>query len=155
MNDLIDLEKTKLSKDDLRNLRTLVTNLNNSLPQVQNAIDREFYYCYGDGKVQNQTVGNTVVYIVRSEAFSNYIASAYGQSINIPNVRPNDYKFKVTNSKTYSASTSSFSCLSSNTTSSGKGQIISVVGSNLRVKGPNGTEVTLNIGDCSRVESTF
>lgn len=53
LNDLLNKEKPKLaSEDDLKKLRTLITNLNNILPQIQNAIDREFYYCYGDGKVQ-------------------------------------------------------------------------------------------------------
>lgn len=44
--------------------------------------------------------------------------------------------------------------MSTNNSSSGKGQITSISGSNLTVKDSNGSSVTLNIGSCSRVEST-
>jgi hypothetical protein len=43
----------------------LIANLNGILPTVQAAIDREFYYCYGDGRIQVEATGNTLVYIVR------------------------------------------------------------------------------------------
>ncbi len=37
--------------DVLRNLRAIVTNLNKVLPSINGDINREYYYCYGAGKV--------------------------------------------------------------------------------------------------------
>jgi hypothetical protein len=74
----------------------LITNLNGILPTVQAAIDREYYYCYGDGKIQVETTGNTLVYVVRGEAFGQYIETAYGQGVNAPTIRSSsDFKLQV------------------------------------------------------------
>jgi hypothetical protein len=43
----------------------LVYNLYDILPTVQTAIDREFYYCYGDGRIQVEITGINLVYVVR------------------------------------------------------------------------------------------
>lgn len=37
--------------DVLRNLRSIVSNLNKVLPNINGDINREYYYCYGAGKV--------------------------------------------------------------------------------------------------------
>lgn len=162
----IDKEEDKLdSQDDLRELRNLLSNLNNSLPQIQASIDREFYYCYGEGKIQTETVGNTVVYVVRSEALANYISNVYGQSIANPNIRGQDYKFQVVNNTLpvetnkvggsgVGSKTAEFSCLHTSPAVSGNGQIVSVNSNKLTVKQDTGANVTLNVGSCSRVEST-
>ncbi len=74
----------------------MIVNLNGILPTVQAAIDREFYYCYGDGKIQVETTGNTLVYVVRGEAFGKYIDSAYGQAVSAPTVQTgSDFRLQV------------------------------------------------------------
>ena len=47
----ITVQQPRLRDDDLLKLRTLITNLTLTLPQIQNQINREYYYCYGAGKV--------------------------------------------------------------------------------------------------------
>jgi predicted nucleic acid-binding Zn-ribbon protein len=94
--DRINAQQPKLVDDDLTKLRTLIANLNATLPNVQAAIDREYYYCYGAGKVETVTTGNTIVYVVRGEAFGQYITNAYGQSVRAPSLRTSgDYRLQV------------------------------------------------------------
>ncbi len=47
----ITVQQPRLRDDDLLKLRTLITNLTLTVPQIQNQINREYYYCYGAGKV--------------------------------------------------------------------------------------------------------
>ena len=62
---LINAQQPRLVDDDLRKLRDLINNLNNSLPKIQNQINREYYYCYGAGKVETINTGSVVVYVVK------------------------------------------------------------------------------------------
>jgi len=80
----------------LRKLRDLINNLNNSIPQIQNQINREYYYCYGAGKVEAITTGSVIVYVVKGEAFGQYIQNAYGQSVGAPSLRSSqDYRLQI------------------------------------------------------------
>ena len=66
---LINDQQPKLLDGDLAKLRELVNNLKLTLPQIQSQIDREYYYCYGAGKVETINTGKVVVYVVRGQAF--------------------------------------------------------------------------------------
>lgn len=63
--------------------------MKNFVPNVQAEIDRHYYYCYGDGKVQVKNQGGVVIYIVRGEAFGNYLRSIYGNDVIAPAVANN------------------------------------------------------------------
>jgi chromosome segregation ATPase len=65
----IAVQQPRLRDDDLLKLRTLISNLTLTLPQIQNQINREYYYCYGAGKVETVTTGTTIVYVIRGQAF--------------------------------------------------------------------------------------
>lgn len=96
LKDRIAAEQPKLVDDDLKKLRTIIDNLNRSLPTIQSQIDREYYYCYGAGKVETVTTGNTIVYVIKGEAFGQYIDSAYGQGVFAPGLRTSgDYRLQV------------------------------------------------------------
>ena len=64
----------------------MVDKLKRIIPAMQSEIDRHYYYCYGQGKVQVQTVGGVIVYVVRGDAFGNYLRNLYGRNIVIPAV---------------------------------------------------------------------
>ena len=87
LNRRIDVEKGKLKHDDLENLRHMINSLSGLIDGVQREIDRQYYYCYGDGAVQTEQTGSVVVYIVRGESFGNYLLTVYGQSVKVPAVR--------------------------------------------------------------------
>lgn len=180
LKDRIAQEQPKLVDDDLSKLRTIVENLNRIIPNIQSEIDREYYYCYGAGKVQIETTGSTLVYIIKGEAFGQYIDNAYGQRVAAPGLRTGaDYRLKVvdpfsaiwTSKFGYpnavggatrggagagagAAGFKSFSCLPTGSTSSGSGVINKISGTGIEIKDAKGNNVSLNIGACSRMEST-
>lgn len=163
-------QQPKLVDDDLNNLKVLVNKLNASLPSIQSEIDREYYFCYGAGKVSTETTGNTIVYVVKGEAFGTYIQSAYGQSVWAPSLRTTgDYRLQVVDP--FSAQwTSKFgfpavgsgsgsvsgngSCFSGRGSASGRGVISSISNQGFVVKDAQGNNVNLGIVSCSRIEST-
>ena len=160
----INAQQPKLVDDDLKKLRTLIANLNSSLPQIQSEIDREYYYCYGAGKVDTVKTGNVIVYVVKGEAFGQYIQNAYGQSVGAPQLRTgDDYRLQVVDpfSKIWTAKFGypsnagsqggNFSCLNNNSGSTGRGTISGVSADGFTVKDGAGKSVKLGFGSCSRV----
>ena len=153
----------------MRKLRDLINNLNNSIPQIQNQINREYYYCYGAGKVETITTGSVIVYVVKGEAFGKYIQNAYGQSVGAPSLRTSDdYRLQIVDpfsriwtskfgypSAAGAKGAASFSCLNGgNASQSGWGTISSVTNDGIIVNDANGKGVKLTVGTCSRVEAT-
>lgn len=165
-NNRINDEQPKLVDDELRKLRVIIDKLQSSVPQIQSEIDREYYYCYGAGKVDTLTVGNTIVYVVKGEAFGTYVDNAYGQSVGAPQLRTSgDYRLQVVDpfSRAWTSkfgvsaggAGGDFSCFNgSGSSSSGRGRIQSVSNSGFQVLDANGKSVNLRIGTCSRIEST-
>ena len=158
----------------MRNLRTLINNLNGVVPKVNDAINREYYYCYGAGKVDTQTTGSVIVYVVKGEAFGQYIQTAYGQSVAAPQLRSDGPDFRLQLVDPYSqiwtakygyptlanqagvqagVFPASFSCLTT-AGGSGLGRIAAVNADGFVVNDAQGRGVRLNVGACSRVEST-
>lgn len=167
--DRINGEEPKLVDDELNKLRVIIDKLQSSVPQIQSEIDREYYYCYGAGKVETVTTGNTIVYVVKGEAFAAYVDTAYGQSVGTPQLRTSgDYRLQVVDpfSRAWTskfgfpwaqgaASGSDFACWNSaNSSSSGRGRIQSISNNGFTVLDGNGKTVSLRVGSCSRVEST-
>jgi len=161
-------QQPKLVEDDLNNLKVLINKLNGTLPSIQSEIDREYYFCYGAGKVSTETTGNTIVYVVKGEAFGTYIQSAYGQSVWAPSLRTSgDYRLQVVDpfspawtskfgySNVFSGSGSGLgSCFTGRGSSSGRGVISSISNTGFVVKDAQGNNVNLSINPCSRIEST-
>lgn len=58
----------------------MIASLSSVVGAVEREIDRQFYYCYGEGAVQEEEVGSVLVFIVRGEAFANYLINLYGQT---------------------------------------------------------------------------
>jgi cell division protein FtsB len=168
----INVQTPKLVDDDLKKLRVLIDNLNNTIPQIQNQINREYYYCYGAGKVDTVTTGSVIVYVVKGEAFGHYIQNAYGQTVSAPTVVSGiDYRLQVVDpfsriwtakygyplangARTAGTGSGSFSCQGGNSGSSGWGTISSVSNDGFWVNDASGKSVKLSVGTCSRVEST-
>ncbi len=169
--DQINAQQPKLVDDDLRNLRTIITNLNAVIPKINDAINREYYYCYGAGKVSTETVGSVIVYVVKGEAFGQYIQTAYGQSVAAPQLRSDGPDFRLNLVDPYSQIWTAkfgyptlankaginagvfpgdFSCLNAGG-NSGSGRISAVNADGFVVNDTNGNGVRLNIGSCSRV----
>lgn len=65
LNDRLRALQPNANDEDLKRLRVLIDNLNKLIPNINNDINREYYYCYGAGKVDTLNVGSTVVYVVR------------------------------------------------------------------------------------------
>jgi len=153
-------QQPRLVDDDLNNLRTLIGKLNSSLPSIQAEIDREYYYCYGAGKVTTETTGNTIVYVVKGEAFGTYLQSAYGQNVWAPSLRTGgDYRLQVVDTfgpawvgRYGSSSVGSGSCFTGAGVA-GQGTITAISGSGFEVKNAAGKKIQLSISPCTRVES--
>lgn len=163
--------------------------MNKVIPNINGDINREYYYCYGAGKVETQTVGSTVVYVVRGEAFGQYIQTAYGQSVGAPNVATgNDYRLHLVDpfSPVWTAKFgyptlaggvaggaggaswgsaggwgsrggcggASFGVGAASSAPAGWGTIAGVNADGFVVKNAKGETLSLNIGGCSRIEST-
>lgn len=56
----------------------MIQQLKALIPGIEREIDRQYYYCYGEGAVQIEETGGVLVYIVRGERFGAYLNSAYG-----------------------------------------------------------------------------
>lgn len=142
--------------------------MKNFLPNVQAEIDRHYYYCYGEGKVQVKSQGGVIIYIVRGEAFGNYLRSIYGNNVIVPSNVNNDvvlnrvdifgqswvgafgYPF-ATSAFAESGINGNFECSAANSLSLVRGSgTISKIGTNYIESGGQ----RFNLGSCSRLEST-
>lgn len=167
----IALEEQKLVNGDLDSLLDMVATLERILPTVQMEIDRQYYFCYGDGAVETTNTGGVLVYIVRGESFAEYIQSAYGQTVNVNRngVRGVNELYAVdifsnAYSSNYGAPFSSnfgsgnsyasdFNCLNPSALQSGQGTIQAISGNQITIT-HNGSAQTLNLGACTRIEAT-
>lgn len=179
LQDRINQEKPKLVDTELKRLRTIIDNLNKILPTIQTQIDREYYYCYGAGKVEEVKAGNQTVFVVKGEAWTQYVQNAYGQSVGpvspiaTGNIRLNpDVTLNVVNpfSRTWTAKfgypfaagagaagslDADFSCLgAAGAATSGMGVISGILNDGFTVSDASGRSTKLKVGSCSRIEST-
>ena len=51
LTERINNEKKKLNQDDLDDLNSMIKRLKALIPGIQREIDRQYYYCYGEGAV--------------------------------------------------------------------------------------------------------
>jgi predicted nucleic acid-binding Zn-ribbon protein len=170
LNARIAVEEAKLVEDDLATLREMVERLSNLVPGIEREIDRQYYYCYGEGSVQVEQTGGVVVYIVRGESFGNYLLSVYGESVKAGNVRSGDQRLYRVNifsaaytskfgypfaSSAFQSSDLSFngdfSCLNHSALRAGQGEIRSISGNRITVATAEG-DIELRMGACTRVE---
>ena len=162
--DRINFEKKKIAQDELDDLNHMIDKLKELVPTTENEIDRHYYYCYGDGAVKVEKTGATIVYIVKGERFGSYIHSAYGKTVKVAS-RKSDVRLHRVDA--YGADWGgkygypktdghySFTCLNPSAAHKGYGKIDEVAGSTIYVNGHNGERVKLNVGACSRIESTY
>ena len=80
LQDRVAEQEKLLVDNDLAALQNQVANLKNVLPYVQGEVDRQYFYCYGDGALEIVETGGTVVYIIRGEAFQALLENTYGIS---------------------------------------------------------------------------
>ena len=78
LQDRINIEEKKLATDDLNTLNEQIAKLKNALPGIEQEINRQYFYCYGDGAVTVEETGSTVVYIVKGENFPGLLSKTYG-----------------------------------------------------------------------------
>lgn len=171
-NDRIDIERRKAGAADLTKLNGMVDGLKKLIPTVESEVDRHYYYCFGDGKVQVQTTGGVVVYVVRGDAFGNYLRNLYGRNVVMPAVNGDvlfnrvdifgapwvgAFGYPFGNASLGGADLAiggSFGCNNPGSVSTGYGTI-SAIGSNyIEALGSNGAKTRLSLGACSRLEST-
>lgn len=62
----------------------MIDNLKRIIPNIESEVDRHYYFCFGNGKVQVDNSGGVIVYIVRGDAFGNYLRNLYGRNIVLP-----------------------------------------------------------------------
>lgn len=88
----INVEEEKLAHGDLKSLESMVERLKALIPGIEREIDRQYYYCYGEGAVTAELTGSIVVYIIRGESFGNYLLTTYG-SVKVPAVQRENIRF--------------------------------------------------------------
>ena len=166
--DRINFEKKKIAEDELNDLNNMIKRLKELVPTTEKEIDRHYYYCYGEGSVQVEKTGGVIVYIIKGERFGNYLHNAYGKSVKVPSLRGDVHFQKVdvfgapwTNKYGYPLVTSGggnfkddFSCLNPSAAHKGYGTVGKVEAHSIYVNSHDGKHVKLNIGSCSRIEST-
>ena len=172
LNRRINIEERKLDEEELRDIRGMIDALNKALPNIVREIDRQYYYCYGEGAVTVEETGDVVVYIVRGESFGNYLLSVYGQSVKADHLSKTQYRLHrhdifspvwiakfgypmVTDafdSLDFSFN-GDFTCLQPSRATSGYGRIKEVRG-NRMVVDKDGHDEVLHFGACSRLEGT-
>lgn len=152
----------------------MIDSLRKLVPSVQAEIDRHYYYCFGDGKVEVKNTGGVVVYVVRGEAFGNYLRNLYGRNVVVPAVNGNvlfngvdifgtdwagsfGYPFgsgAFEGAQDSLSLAGSFNCLNPGSLVQGAGTIVNI-GSNW-IDADCGDEGVrrFSLGSCSRLEST-
>lgn len=72
----------------------MVSKLQRMVPSVQTEIDRQYYYCYGDGSVEIAQTGGVIVFIIRGNSVENYIHNAYGENLSPSSLRRTDLRLQ-------------------------------------------------------------
>ena len=148
----------------------MIDALNKALPNIIREIDRQYYYCYGEGAVNVEETGDVVVYIVRGESFGNYLLSVYGQSVKADHLTRAQYRLHrydifspiwiatfgypmVTDAFDSSdfSFNGDFTCLQPSRAETGYGKITHIEGNTVKVD-RQGREEVLHLGACSRIE---
>lgn len=147
----------------------MIATLKRLVPTTEKEIDRHYYYCYGDGKVEVEQTGSVVVYVVRGESRVNgYLENRYGkgvpqhahdlrlQSVNVFDARWTS-KFgypQVDTSFNQNDFSGSFSCLNTGAAVKGYGQITAVNADYIEAKDQSGKNKRFRVGGCTRIESS-
>lgn len=166
------IEEGKLVERDLAALVDMIDSLNRIAPTVSMEIDRQYYFCYGEGAVQQTQTGGVLVYVVRGESFARYLQNAYGQSVTVSQggvrggsdislYRPDIFSSiwastfgepMINRFNNDNSFIGDFNCLTPSGLQSGQGVISSIKNNHMRVNTNSGS-VDLNLGACSRIES--
>ena len=170
LNNRINIEKQKLATDDLDDLRNMINSLKDAIPGIEREIDRQYYYCYGEGAVTVEETGGVVVYIVRGESFGNYLLTVYGISVKagltvgevqfhrigiFSPIWINKFGHPLVAASTAASNNfdGAFSCLNPSAAVSGYGVINGINANSISVTHNDGHQVSLNLGACSRLEA--
>lgn len=172
LQDKIAVQRKQQVPDQLNKINDMIATLKKMLPTVQSEIDRHYYYCFGEGKVQVQQTGSVLVYVVRGDAFANYLRSLYGANVVAPAVNGNvlfnrvdifgstwvgAFGYPFGNSSLSGNDLSlagSFNCLNPNALVSGSGTITAIGANWVECADGKGAKQRLSLGSCSRLEST-
>lgn len=73
-------QEALLVDDQANALQRQVDNLKKILPTVQDEVNRQYFYCFGEGAFTTEKTGSTTVYIIRGEAFGALLKNTYGIS---------------------------------------------------------------------------
>lgn len=169
--DRIDVERRKNVTTDLIKLNGMVDNLKKLIPTVESEVDRHYYYCFGNGKVEVKVTGGVTVYVVRGDAFGNYLRNLYGRNVVLPAVNGDvllnridifgqawagafGYPFgQASLGGGDLAIGGSFGCGSPTSVVSGFGTIAAVGANYIEALNAQGARQRFNLGSCSRLES--
>jgi len=172
LQDQIAIQRKLQVPDSLNKINDMINSLRKMLPAVQSEIDRHYYYCFGNGKVQVQQTGSVVVYVVRGDAFANYLRALYGSNVVLPAVNGDvlfnrvdifgttwvgafGYPFGQSALGGNDLSLGgSFNCLNPNALVTGSGTITAIGADWVECGDGNGGRRRLSLGSCSRLEST-
>lgn len=172
LTDRISLEKRKVIPDELTKLNDMVVALKNLVPTVESEIDRHYYYCFGEGKVSVKQTGGVVVYVVRGEAFGNYLRNIYGRNLVVPAASGDvlfnrvdifgetwigafGYPFQTSAFGSSDLSINgSFGCLNPTAVVTGSGTITAIGADYIECADDKGETRRFGLGSCSRLEST-
>ena len=171
LQDKINIENKKIVTGDLDSLNRMIATLKRLEPSTQKEIDRHYYYCFGDGKVEVQQTGSTVVYIVRGESVNAYLNGRYGPQVpgqkGDLRLNPvsifdsqwvNKFGYPFVNTDLTGNDLSfngSFNCLGGQAAVTGYGTIAGVGADYIGAKGPDGSSKRFHLGSCSRIESSY
>ena len=148
----------------------MVVDLKSLQPGITYEINRNYYFCYGDGKIQIEQTGSVTVYIIQGNAFAGYLQNAYNiknPSITLSgNIRlqpidifSNTWKTSYGNlftDQTLQQNTGlgylgNFWCLNPSSLTGGFGEILDINSRYFTVIDPQGTNIRLNLSSCSRM----
>ena len=171
LEDRINIERKKIATDELDDLLRMIETLQKLIPTTESEIDRHYYYCYGEGSVEVEQTGSTVVYIVKGERFGDYIQKAY--RCDAPdgyrdrnevrlykfNIYAKDWTAKfgypqVNTSYSQKGFDGAFSCLNPSACEKSEGVIEDIGSDYIEVHNKNKRRVKLQLSSCSRVEAT-
>ena len=171
LEDRINIERRKIADDELNDLLRMIETLQRLVPTTESEIDRHYYYCYGEGSVEVEQTGSTVVYIVKGERFGEYIQRAYGfkgpdgysdrteARLYKCNIYSKDWTahfgYPEVNNSYYSKGFDGvFSCLNPSRCEKGHGVVENIGSDYIEVQSNNNRKVKLHLSACSRVEAT-
>lgn len=165
----IDVERKKISPNDANKLNIMIDNLRKSIPNIESEVDKHYYYCFGAGSVQVQTVGGLTVYVVRGDAIANYLRNLYGRNVVVPAVNGDvlfnridifgpswvgayGYPFGQASMGTADLVIGgNFGCTAPGAITSGYGRITAVGSNFIEASNQQGFRQRFNLGTCSRL----